>query len=172
VHREWLIFAERSVEVQSETIQPNEVRRNPAGHLIEAGWTWQRVGNAMRKSWDNTSVGRLTLSDGTLKLESIRPKDQTDFGCGPQANLGRPYIVSIRRSDVRADALQARRSVELRQIRSTKRPQATVQHAPQFVHRACGHMRAAKRACSAWSMRVMNSSRFMRINCSWSPASK
>jgi hypothetical protein len=45
---ELLIFAERSVEVQSETIQPGEVpvRRNPAGHLIEAGWTRQRAGNA------------------------------------------------------------------------------------------------------------------------------
>ena len=39
VHGELLIFAERSVEVQSETIQPDEVRRSPAGHLIEAGWT-------------------------------------------------------------------------------------------------------------------------------------
>ena len=32
---ELLIFAERSVEMQSETIQPDEVRRNPAGHLID-----------------------------------------------------------------------------------------------------------------------------------------
>jgi hypothetical protein len=77
VHGELLIFAERSVEVQSETIQPDEVRRNPARHLIEAGWRWQRAGNAMHKSWDNTSLGRLTLSDGTLKLESIRPRAQS-----------------------------------------------------------------------------------------------
>jgi hypothetical protein len=65
VHGELLIFAERSVEVQSETIQPDEVRvrRNPAGHLVEAGWTWQRAGNAVHKSWDNTSLGRLTLSE-------------------------------------------------------------------------------------------------------------
>ena len=28
-HGELLIFAERSVEVQSETIQPDDVRRNP-----------------------------------------------------------------------------------------------------------------------------------------------
>jgi len=45
VHGELLIFAERSVEVQSETIQPDEVRRNPAGHLIAAGWTGQRAGS-------------------------------------------------------------------------------------------------------------------------------
>jgi len=69
VHRELLIFAERSVEVQSKTIKPDDVRRNPAGHLIETGWTWQRAGNTMHKSWDNTSLGRLTLSDGTLKFE-------------------------------------------------------------------------------------------------------
>jgi hypothetical protein len=63
MHGGLLIFAERSVEVQSETIQPGEVRvrRNPAGHLIEAGWRWQRGGNAVHKSWDNTS--RLMLSE-------------------------------------------------------------------------------------------------------------
>ena len=65
VHGELLIFAERSVEVQSETIPPGEVRvrRNPAGHLIEAGWTWLCAGNAVHKSWDNTSLERLTLSE-------------------------------------------------------------------------------------------------------------
>jgi hypothetical protein len=63
VHGELLIFAERSVEVQSETIQPGEVRvrRNPAGHLIGAGWRWLYARNAVHKSWDNTS--RLTLSE-------------------------------------------------------------------------------------------------------------
>jgi hypothetical protein len=56
VHGELLIFAERSVDVQSETIHPDEVCRKPAGHLIEVGWTWQRAGNAMHKSWDNCKL--------------------------------------------------------------------------------------------------------------------
>jgi hypothetical protein len=56
VHGELLIFAERSVDVQSETIQPDEVRRKPAGHLIEVEWTRQRAGNAMHKSWDNCKL--------------------------------------------------------------------------------------------------------------------
>jgi SEC-C motif-containing protein len=55
--------------VNDETIQPDEVRRNRHGRLIEASWRWQRAGNAMHKSWDNTSLGHLTLKDTTLKLE-------------------------------------------------------------------------------------------------------
>ncbi len=51
-----------------ETIEPDELSRNPAGRLIEASWQWQRAGNAMHKSWDNTMLGHLTLHDTTLKL--------------------------------------------------------------------------------------------------------
>ncbi|MBA3556550.1 MAG: hypothetical protein H0W29_17595 [Gemmatimonadales bacterium] len=76
MHGELLIFAERSVEVQSETIQPDEVRRNPAGHLIAQGGPGSAPA-AMHKSWDNTSLGRLALSDGTLRLESIRARAQS-----------------------------------------------------------------------------------------------
>ena len=51
-----------------ETIEPDELSRNPAGRLIEASWQWQRAGNATHKSWDNTMLGHLTLHDTTLKL--------------------------------------------------------------------------------------------------------
>ena len=51
-----------------ERIHQDDVRRNAAGGLIEAVWTWQRAGNAMHTSWTNTSLGSLTLKGGTLKL--------------------------------------------------------------------------------------------------------
>jgi hypothetical protein len=70
VHYEWLIFAERSFEVQPETIQPDEVRRNPTGHLIEAGWTWQRADAASRRgltqAFERPLWGSLTVDFGSM----------------------------------------------------------------------------------------------------------
>ena len=51
-----------------ESIAQDDVRRDAAGGLIEATWTWQRAGNAIHKSWSNTSLGHLSLKGNTLKL--------------------------------------------------------------------------------------------------------
>jgi hypothetical protein len=53
-----------------DALVPDDVRRTPAGAVIEASWTWQRAGNAMHKSWDNTTLGHITVTaDMTLKLD-------------------------------------------------------------------------------------------------------
>jgi len=39
-----------------------------AGKLIEAGWTWRRAGNAIHKSWDNTTLGQIALAGRQLKV--------------------------------------------------------------------------------------------------------
>jgi hypothetical protein len=35
----------------------------------EARWTWSRAGNAMHKSWDNTTLGVLSLGEDKLRVE-------------------------------------------------------------------------------------------------------
>lgn len=53
-----------------EAIRPDEQQRTAAGTLIEASWIWQRAGNAMHASWDNTTLGRITVTPNmTLKIE-------------------------------------------------------------------------------------------------------
>jgi hypothetical protein len=51
-----------------EDLMQDEVRRGPDGKLIEAGWTWRRAGNAIHKSWDNTTLGQIALARRQLKV--------------------------------------------------------------------------------------------------------
>ncbi len=44
-------------------------RRDADDKLLAAEWTWMRMGNAMHKSWDNTTLARLELKDGQLRVE-------------------------------------------------------------------------------------------------------
>ena len=44
-------------------------RRATDGKLLEAEWTWMRAGNAMHKNWDNTTLARLELKHGQLRVE-------------------------------------------------------------------------------------------------------
>jgi hypothetical protein len=44
-------------------------RRATDGKLLEAEWTWMRAGNAMHKNWDNTTLARLELKGGQLRVE-------------------------------------------------------------------------------------------------------
>jgi hypothetical protein len=51
-----------------EDLVQDELRRGPDGKLIEAGWTWRRAGNAVHKSWDNTTLGQIELAGRQLKV--------------------------------------------------------------------------------------------------------
>ncbi len=51
-----------------EDLMQDDARRGPDGKLIEAGWTWRRAGNAMHKSWDNTTLGQIELARRQLKV--------------------------------------------------------------------------------------------------------
>ena len=51
-----------------ETIKPDGERSYPQGRALEAGWTWASTGNAMHKSWTNTTLGQLALAGGQLKV--------------------------------------------------------------------------------------------------------
>jgi len=51
-----------------EDLVQDEARRGPDGKLIEAGWTWRRAGNAIHKSWDNTTLGQIALAGRQLKV--------------------------------------------------------------------------------------------------------
>lgn len=51
------------------SIVSGDERRDADGKLLEAEWTWMRTGNAMHKNWDNTTLGRLELKDGQLRVE-------------------------------------------------------------------------------------------------------
>ena len=44
-------------------------RRAADDKLLEAEWTWMRAGNAMHKHWDNTTLARLELKNGQLRVE-------------------------------------------------------------------------------------------------------
>jgi hypothetical protein len=51
-----------------EDLVQDEARRGPDDKLIEAGWTWRRAGNAVHKSWDNTTLGQVELTGRQLKV--------------------------------------------------------------------------------------------------------
>jgi SEC-C motif-containing protein len=51
-----------------EELVQDEASRGPDGKLIEAGWTWKRAGNAIHKSWDNTTLGQIALAGRQLKV--------------------------------------------------------------------------------------------------------
>ena len=51
-----------------EAIRPDREHEFRDGGLHKAGWTWMRAGNAMNKSWDNTSLGQLELTKGKLRI--------------------------------------------------------------------------------------------------------
>lgn len=51
-----------------EEIVRDDAGREGDDRLTEADWTWMRAGNAMHKSWDNTTLGRLVLVGGQLKV--------------------------------------------------------------------------------------------------------
>jgi len=50
-------------------IVSDDEHRAADGKLIEAEWTWMREGNAMHKDWDNTTLARLELKDGQLRVD-------------------------------------------------------------------------------------------------------
>jgi len=53
-----------------ETISSDDdVARDAKGAVSEARWTWPRAGNALHKTWDNTTLGTLTLGGGKLRVE-------------------------------------------------------------------------------------------------------
>jgi hypothetical protein len=54
---------------EGESIVSDGERRTADDKLLEAEWTWMRAGNAMHKSWDNTTLARLELNDGQLRVE-------------------------------------------------------------------------------------------------------
>ena len=53
-----------------ETIgQDSEVKRDANGRIVQGQWTWSRAGNAMHKSWDNTTLGHIDLNRRKLHVE-------------------------------------------------------------------------------------------------------
>jgi hypothetical protein len=53
-----------------ETIRSDDdVTLDAEGAVSNATWTWSRMGNAMHKSWDNTTLGVLSLGDDKLRVE-------------------------------------------------------------------------------------------------------
>lgn len=53
---------------EGEAIKSDGERDYRDGRLHQAGWTWMRAGNAMNKSWDNTTLGQLELNKGQLRV--------------------------------------------------------------------------------------------------------
>ena len=54
---------------EGESIVSDGERRASDGKLLEAEWTWMRAGNAIHKNWDNTTLARLELKHGQLRVE-------------------------------------------------------------------------------------------------------
>ena len=54
---------------EGESIVSDGERRAADGFPLEAEWTWMRPGNAMHKHWDNTTLARLELKHGQLRVE-------------------------------------------------------------------------------------------------------
>jgi hypothetical protein len=54
---------------EGESIVADGERRAADDKPLEAEWTWMRAGNAMHKNWDNTTLARLELKDGQLRVE-------------------------------------------------------------------------------------------------------
>jgi SEC-C motif len=54
---------------EGESIESDGERRFANDILREAEWTWMRAGNAMHKTWDNTTLARLELKHGQLRVE-------------------------------------------------------------------------------------------------------
>ena len=51
-----------------ESIVRDDASSDPDGKPVEAGWTWRRAGNAIHKSWDNTTLGQIALARRQLKV--------------------------------------------------------------------------------------------------------
>jgi hypothetical protein len=54
---------------EGESIVSDGKRRFAGDVLREAEWTWMRVGDTTRKNWDNTTLARLELKHGKLRVE-------------------------------------------------------------------------------------------------------
>ena len=54
---------------EGESIVSDGQRRYANEILREAAWTWMRTGNAMHENMDNTTLGRLELKHGKLRIE-------------------------------------------------------------------------------------------------------
>lgn len=51
-----------------EAINSDGEREFRDGGLHQGDWTWMRAGNAMNKSWDNTTLGQMELRKGQLRV--------------------------------------------------------------------------------------------------------
>jgi len=54
---------------EDESIESDGEHSTADGKPVEADWTWMRMGNAMHKNWDNTTLARLELKHGQLRVE-------------------------------------------------------------------------------------------------------
>jgi hypothetical protein len=52
-----------------ESVVSDRERTTADDKPLEGEWTWMRLGNAMHKDWDNTTLARLELKDGQLRIE-------------------------------------------------------------------------------------------------------